>query len=119
LQGDFSERIEVMEDDAVKLEVMSVLSAMFPGRDIPDPLDFYFPRWASDPLYRGSYSNWPSSFVSDHHDNLRATVDQRLWFAGEATSQKWFGGFIVIYPRSFSNCSHLADIIRIFAWCLL
>lgn len=84
-----------MEDDAVKSEVMSVLSAMFPGRDIPDPLDFYFPRWASDPLYRGSYSNWPSSFVTDHHDNLRATVDQRLWFAGEATSQRWFGGFLL------------------------
>ncbi|KAJ7858082.1 hypothetical protein B0H14DRAFT_2750094 [Mycena olivaceomarginata] len=51
---------------------------------------FFFPRWFSDPLYRGSYSNWPASFVSPHHTNLRANVGKRLWFSGEAMSQRRF-----------------------------
>ncbi|KAH9948514.1 amine oxidase [Amylocystis lapponica] len=89
--GDFSIRIEALPDSQVQSEVLAVMRAMFPNVTIPEPLDFYFPRWHSDPLYRGSYSNWPSSFFSEHHENLRATVSERLWFAGEATSQKYFG----------------------------
>jgi polyamine oxidase len=90
-QGDFSERIEALPDSQVEREVVGVLRSMYPNVRIPDPEAFYYQRWFSDPLYRGSYSNWPASFFSEHHDNLRATVDQRLWFAGEATSMKWFG----------------------------
>ncbi|KIM77435.1 hypothetical protein PILCRDRAFT_76792 [Piloderma croceum F 1598] len=89
--GDYSERIEALPDSQVQSEVMGVLRSMFPNVTVPDPEAFYFPRWFTNPLYRGSYSNWPASFYSDHHENLRATVDQRLWFAGEATSMKWFG----------------------------
>ncbi|KAG5649544.1 hypothetical protein H0H81_003153 [Sphagnurus paluster] len=88
--GDFSERIESLTDEQVKQEVMSVLAAMYPNITVPAPLEFMFPRWHSDPLYCGSYSNWPPSFVQQHHDNLRANVG-RLYFAGEATSQKYFG----------------------------
>ena len=80
-----------MSDDAVKEEVLAVLRSMHPNATIPEPDAFYFPRWRSDPLYRGSYSNWPSSFLKAHHTNLRATVNGRLWFGGEATSLKYFG----------------------------
>lgn len=93
-----------------------MLRTMFPNQTIPDPEAFFFPRWFSDPLYRGSYSNWPASFYSEHHDNLRATVNQRLWFAGEATSMKWFGKFILTSP-----CVS-ADVLvgdRILTRCLL
>jgi hypothetical protein len=80
-----------MSDELVKAEVLDVLRSMYPNTTIPEPDAFYFPRWLSDPLYRGSYSNWPSSFLRGHHTNLRATVEQRLWFGGEATSFKYFG----------------------------
>ncbi|PIL26397.1 hypothetical protein GSI_12154 [Ganoderma sinense ZZ0214-1] len=89
--GTFSQRIESMTDAAVQAEILSVLRSMFPNASIPEPLDFYFQRWYSDPLFRGSYSNWPANFLSEHQGNLRANVDKRLWFAGEATSKKWFG----------------------------
>ncbi|KIY46146.1 amine oxidase [Fistulina hepatica ATCC 64428] len=88
--GDFSENIERMTDDEVQDEVMEVLRSMFPEVDVPDPEDFMFPRWHTNPLFRGSYSNWPPSFYSQHHDNLRANLG-RLWFAGEATSAAYFG----------------------------
>ena len=89
-------RIEALPDDQVKEEVLSVLRAMYPDITIPEPDDFYFPRWHSDPLYRGSYSNWPAALVLAHHANLRAPVQQRLWFAGEATSLKYFGTVISV-----------------------
>ncbi|KAK7028264.1 amine oxidase [Favolaschia claudopus] len=89
--GDYSERIEAMSDSEVKAEVLDVLQTMFPNTTIPTPTAFFFPRWFSDPLYRGSYSNWPSGFVSPQHKNVRANVGKRLWFAGEGTSQKYFG----------------------------
>jgi polyamine oxidase len=93
--GDYSIRIEKLPDSQVQAEVMSVLRAMFPKASIPDPEAFYFYRWHSDPLFRGSYSNWPPSFYSQHHDNLRASLDGRLWFSGEALSQKYFGKKLV------------------------
>ncbi|KAG1727755.1 uncharacterized protein EDB91DRAFT_1228660 [Suillus paluster] len=89
--GDFSLRIEAMEDSDVQAEVMEVLRAMYPTTTVPDPVAFHFKRWHADPLFRGSYSNWPPSFLPGHSENLKATVDQRLWFAGEATSLKYFG----------------------------
>ena len=70
---------------------MGVVRAMFPNVTVPEPVAFHFPRWHSDPLFRGSYSNWPASLFSEHHQNIQATVSQRLWFAGEHTSQKYFG----------------------------
>ncbi|KAF8154024.1 hypothetical protein B0H34DRAFT_662165 [Crassisporium funariophilum] len=88
--GDYSERIEGLPDAQVKEEVMGVVRSMFPNVTVPEPLDFFFPRWNSNPLFRGSYSNWPPSFFSQHLDNLRTNVG-RLYFAGEATSRKYFG----------------------------
>lgn len=67
---------------------------MFPNVTIPTPTDFFFPRWHSNPLFRGSYSNLPAAYVPAHQDNLRATVDERLWFAGEASSVKYYGADI-------------------------
>ncbi|KAG1727753.1 uncharacterized protein EDB91DRAFT_1253725 [Suillus paluster] len=89
--GDFSLRIEAMEDSDVQAEVMEVFRAMYPNITVPDPVAFHFKRWNADPLFRGSYSNWPASFLPGHSTNLRATVNQTLWFAGEGTSLKYYG----------------------------
>ncbi|KAI0713040.1 amine oxidase [Cerioporus squamosus] len=110
--GDFSRRIETMSDAAVKEEILSVLGNMFPNATISDPLDFYFQRWFSDPLFRGSYSNWPANFLSEHQGNLRANVDERLWFAGEATSKKWFGYLHGAYTEGEDIGLTLAECIK-------
>ncbi|KAG8873827.1 hypothetical protein FRB97_006431 [Tulasnella sp. 331] len=61
--GDESERIENMTDSQVQAEVMAVLKNMYPNKTIPEPKGFYFQRWHSDPLYRGSFSNWPARYL--------------------------------------------------------
>ncbi|KAI0752122.1 amine oxidase [Fomes fomentarius] len=110
--GDYSLRVEALPDSQVQDEVMGVLRTMFPNVTIPDPIAFHFPRWASDPLFRGSYSNWPSSFFSQHHQNLRATVGSRLWFAGEATSQKYFGFLHGAYFEGMDVAGEMAKCIK-------
>jgi len=89
--SEFSKRIERMPISEVKNEVLSVLRSMYPSEPIPEPTDFYFHHWHSDPLFRGSYSNWPATFSIAQHTNLRANVHERLWFAGEALSKRYFG----------------------------
>ena len=90
-QGDFARYVEQLTPAQVQSDVMEVLQAMFPNITVPQPLDIFFPIWTSDPLFRGSYSNWGSSYVPAHSENLKATLSNRLWFAGEATSVRYFG----------------------------
>ncbi|EGO28558.1 hypothetical protein SERLADRAFT_354437 [Serpula lacrymans var. lacrymans S7.9] len=110
--GDFAIRTEALSDNLVQDEVMGVLRAMYPNTTIPDPLAFYFPRWHSNPLFRGSYSNWPASFFNGHSQNLRATVSERLWFAGEATSLKYFGFLHGAYFEGLDVAQQMAICIQ-------
>ncbi|KAI0059137.1 amine oxidase [Artomyces pyxidatus] len=110
--GDFAKRIESLTDDIVKAEVLAVMRSMYPNVTIPEPDAFYFPRWNNDPLYRGSYSNWPASLVSGHHRNLRASVGDRLWFGGEATSLKYYGYLHGAYYEGQRMGSHIAQCVE-------
>jgi polyamine oxidase len=56
---------------------------------IPLPTNALITRWKSDPFSQGSYSYLaPGSSPSDR-DDLRADVDGRVFFAGEATSSDY------------------------------
>ncbi|KAI0049732.1 amine oxidase [Auriscalpium vulgare] len=110
--GDYSVRIEALSDDQVQAEVLSVLHAMYPNITFPAPIAFHFPRWHSDPLYRGTYSNWPASFVEGHLTNLRANVGQRLWFTGEAMSEKYYGFLHGAYFEGEATGNTVAQCIR-------
>jgi len=52
-------RIEQQPDSETLDEIMIVLRNMFPGKDVPTADSIYVPKWFSDPLFRGSFSNWP------------------------------------------------------------
>ncbi|KIJ18181.1 hypothetical protein PAXINDRAFT_167435 [Paxillus involutus ATCC 200175] len=110
--GDWSLYVEQLSTEELQAEVMEVLRAMYPDITVPDPVDIHMPTWASDQLYRGSYSNWGPSFVEAHSDNLRATIDNRLWFAGEATSLKYFGFLQGAYLEGQSVGSSIAACVQ-------
>ncbi|KAI9733149.1 MAG: hypothetical protein M1834_003696, partial [Cirrosporium novae-zelandiae] len=84
-----SYRVEAQPDEVTKAEIMEVLRNMY-GKNISDPVDFYVPRWTQVPWAFGSFSNWPPSTSLATHQNFRANIG-RLFFAGEATSQEFFG----------------------------
>ena len=82
---------ELLSDEEIQASAMKVLREMF-GNDIPEPDDIVVPRWTLDPLYRGSYSNWPLGVLDQHHENLRQPVGNgRVMFTGEAMSPDAFG----------------------------
>ena len=84
-----------MDDSEVQEELMGVLRNKCSGMtSTPEPASFH--RWHNDPLTRGSYSKWPASF-KERHKNIRATVDERDWLAGEDCSQHHF--ISVFYSR--------------------
>lgn len=87
---DQSYRVESQSDEKTKDEVLSVLRDMFGADQVPDPIDFMYPRWSLEPWAHGSYSNWPWGVTLEMHQNLRANIG-RLHFAGEATSAEYFG----------------------------
>lgn len=81
-------RVDFQTEEVTKAQVMEVLRSMF-GNNIPDPIDFMYPRWNQEPWAHGSYSNWPPGLSLETHQNLRANLN-RLYFAGEATSAEYF-----------------------------
>ncbi|GAB5585858.1 hypothetical protein Unana1_00758 [Umbelopsis nana] len=82
-------RLEAMSDEEIKKEVTEVVRSMY-GKHVAEPTHIYVPRWHSDPLYRGTYSNWPIGEMEEHHLNMKAPVG-RVWFAGEAMSREYYG----------------------------
>ncbi|KAI8075250.1 hypothetical protein BC940DRAFT_230456 [Gongronella butleri] len=87
---DYSYHVESMTDEQVKAEVMAVLRKMY-GNHIPEATDIVVPRWHSNPLFRGSYSNWPIGELDQHHVNMQAPLHNRVFFAGEAMSKRYYG----------------------------
>lgn len=87
---DYAYRVESMTDAQVQAELMDVLRSMY-GKNIPEPNAMVFPRWHSDPLFRGSYSNWPIGELDQHHENMVAPLNNRVFFSGEAMSKRYYG----------------------------
>jgi polyamine oxidase len=84
--------VEAQPENTTMSEVLQVLAIMYPHVEIPEPNGFLFPKWRADPLFRGSYSNWPAGYPKALQDQLAAPVGGgRVVFSGEATSYKYYG----------------------------
>lgn len=53
--GTRSAELEAMTDAQVKAALLPTLQTVY--GPLPAVVNFYMPRWLSDPLFRGSYSN--------------------------------------------------------------
>ncbi|KZT19152.1 amine oxidase [Neolentinus lepideus HHB14362 ss-1] len=118
--GDFAKRVDAMPEEEVKAEVLEVLGRMYPGVEIPEPTSFHIPHWLSDPLFRGSYSNWPAGFTRAQHAVVRAKTGGRgrVWFAGEHTSERWFVGFLHgAYYEGVAAAEEIVECLRGGAGC--
>ncbi|XP_078696523.1 uncharacterized protein LOC144924814 [Branchiostoma floridae x Branchiostoma belcheri] len=83
------QRVELQSDEATKQEVMAVLRNMY-GNNIPEPESILVPRWLTNPLFFGAYSNWPVHVSARDFEKLAAPVG-RLYFGGEATHPRYNG----------------------------
>lgn len=87
--ADFGRQIESSSDAEIVAGAMRALHGIY-GNDIPDPLGQQITRWASDPYALGSYSFNAVGADPKVREELAASIAGRVYFAGEATSRKYF-----------------------------
>jgi len=85
--GTYGISIEKLSDRQIVSEVMQVLRKIY-GGSIPEPEAWLITRWGSDPFAGGSYSHTPPGASSADYDALAQPVVDRLFFAGESTSNQ-------------------------------
>lgn len=88
--ADYARKTESWSDEEIVEDAMAVLRTIY-GSDTPQPEDWQLTRWSQDPFALGSYSfngvfdGVPASIES--RQALAQSIDQRLFFAGEAASE--------------------------------
>lgn len=83
--GRHGRAIESLADADLVAGAMQVLRTMY-GPAIPDPAAWQITRWAADPFACGSYSYNAVGSSAKTRAALAEPVQERLFFAGEATS---------------------------------
>ena len=86
--GEYGRAIESLSDPEIVAKAMQNLRQMY-GSQIPDPLGYLVTRWQQDPFSYGSYSYMAIGSTPQDRETLGETISDRLFFAGEATSQKY------------------------------
>lgn len=88
--ADQGRQIEAASDGATVASAMETLKTIF-GPQIPEPVDVQITRWATDPFALGAYSYPAVGSTPRDRQVLAAPLDQRVFFAGEATHPDYFG----------------------------
>ncbi|MBW4493525.1 MAG: FAD-dependent oxidoreductase [Oscillatoria princeps RMCB-10] len=86
--GSFARELEQLSEREVGERVMKLLRRAH-GNGIPNPEAILRTRWAADPFSFGSYSQIPVGSSIGDLEALAEPVADRLFFAGEATSQNY------------------------------
>lgn len=87
--ADQGRAIEAWTDAEIVASAMQTLRTVF-GNTIPEPLDYQITRWASDPYALGSYSFNAVSYAPALRAELAQPLEQKVFFAGEATESQHF-----------------------------
>lgn len=86
-----AESLETLTNDDIKADAMARLRSIF-GNAIPDPKPTILrTKWASDTYTYGSYSFNKVGMKKTVRQDLATPINNRLYFAGEATHQDYFG----------------------------
>jgi monoamine oxidase len=83
--AEFAQKIESWTDEQIIQKIMKILNKIF-GKEkkVPEPINYKFTRWYTDPYSRGSYSYMKVGSTFSDIEILAEPVG-RVLFAGEAT----------------------------------
>ena len=84
--GTAGEQNELRSDAELVACLMGCLRKMY-GQNIPEPSGHLVTRWNQDPFSLGSYSYVPVGSKQSYRRQIGMPVENRVFFAGEATSQ--------------------------------
>jgi monoamine oxidase len=88
IAGANARAIELLSDQQTVDLALESLRAIF-GSSIPQPEKYLITRWNQDPFARGSYSFIPINSSSEDYDTLALPIDNKIFFAGEATHRQY------------------------------
>ncbi|XP_068737832.1 lysine-specific histone demethylase 2-like isoform X5 [Montipora capricornis] len=86
LSGETASRVQQMTDEEVVDMCMVTLRKLFP-HEIPDPEAYLVTNWGRDPYSGMAYSYIPVGSTGEEYDHLACDIDNRVFFAGEATNR--------------------------------
>ena len=85
MAGDAAFEVENEQDESLVNEMTSILARIYNKESLPQPIQYIVSRWHRDPFACGSYSFVGPDATGKDYDILGESVDQKLFFAGEAT----------------------------------
>ncbi|MBL8045573.1 MAG: FAD-dependent oxidoreductase [Anaerolineales bacterium] len=86
--AEYGREVEQLSDAEQVAQALEILRRMF-GAAVPEPESYVITRWASDPFAFGSYTYLRPGGSGADRDTLAAPVDNKLFFAGEATHREY------------------------------
>jgi monoamine oxidase len=87
--ADYARQTETMTDAQIIGEVMSHLKDIY-GTSIPNPTNLLRTKWQTNENAFGAYSYTAVSTEMKHFEDLAATINNKLFFAGEHTEVDYF-----------------------------
>lgn len=87
--GEAARRMEALDDAEIAERAIQSLQSIFGKNVVPPPSKVLVTRWEADEYSRGSYSFQKVGSHEHSRRDLARPVGNRLFFAGEATDQKF------------------------------
>jgi monoamine oxidase len=110
LSSDFSKLIEKLEDQVIINKCMKVLKSIYKEK-ATDPISYEITRWNSDKFSYGSYSFDEVGYDVNNRKILAESVDNKLFFAGEATHDKSYSYVDGAFESGKREANRIIDLI--------
>lgn len=81
----YAKSLAKYSDEEILKRILNVLEKMFNQQNL-EPTDYHISRWTTAPHFQGAYSFSNSDDTEENIRVLAKPVDEKLFFAGEATS---------------------------------
>lgn len=107
--GDNALQLELLPDNEIIALAMKELRKMF-GNNIPESEMHLITRWGQDPYSYGSYSYVPYSCEGAEYDRFTKPIENRLFFAGEATNHEHPATTHGAYLSGIREAEHIINL---------
>lgn len=109
--GDYAKTVESWSDEETLEVSMRMLRKLY-GNNIPKPTRYVITRWNSDPYTLGSYSYLPKNVHYSVYRKMSAPVNNKVFFAGEATSKTDMATVHGAYATGIRAAKQVVSVMR-------
>jgi monoamine oxidase len=107
--ADYGRQTETMTDAQVTEAIMAHLKDMY-GSAIPNPTNLLRTKWNSNENTYGAYSFTAVGTEMRHFEDLAASLDDKLFFAGEHTEVDYFSTVHGAYLSGLREAGNIIDL---------